>query len=149
MKKAIPGILLGLAVLCYPVCAQAYERQCPKTVDLTYQEAQELMQVAASEALNQGPDGMRLVMSVVINRVSSSEFPNSIHDVIYQPHQFATGRMKSVEITPEVHEALADIEMGNVTPEIVAFETIDNSALDVYFMEAFDFRDHTFYTSRK
>ena len=146
MKRKIMGILLGLVVLCHPVHSWAYERQCPHPIEVTYTEAQELMQVAASEALNQGPDGMRLVMSVVLNRVNSPEFPNNIHDVIHQPHQFATSRMGKVDITPEVHEALCEIEMGNVTPEIVAFETTTNSALDVYYSKAFDYKDHSFYT---
>lgn len=146
MKRVIAGILTGLCILTWPITAHAHERQCPKTIEVTYEEAQELMEIASAEAFNQGEDGMLLVMSVVINRVNSSEYPNSIHDVIHQSHQFYTKGMESAEITPEVHMALARLEMGNCYPEIVAFERSDNNSLDVYYDEAFQFRDHLFYT---
>ena len=146
MKKALPGILLGLCVLTSPITADAHERSCPKTIEVSYEEAQELMQIASAEALNQGVDGMKHVMSVVINRVNSPDYPDNIHDVIYQPHQFYTAGMKSAEITPEVHMALALLEMGNLTPEIVAFETTKSNALDVYYTEAFTSGSHKFYT---
>lgn len=146
MKRVIAGILAGLCVLTCPIQADAYERQCPQTIEVTQQEAVELMQIASAEALNQGIDGMRYVMSVVINRVNSPDYPNDIHSVIYQPHQFYTAGMAKAEITPEVHMALALLEMGNLTPEIVAFETVQSDALDVYYSEAFTSGDHKFYT---
>ena len=147
MRKYV-GFLFALVILCQPIQSRAFERQCPKTIEVTYAEAQELMEIASAEALNQGEDGMLLVMSVIMNRVSSSEYPNTIHEVIHQSHQFYTKGMKSAEITPEVHMALARLEMGNVYPELVAFERKDNNALDVYYSEAFTHGDHTFYTCK-
>jgi len=148
MKRVIAGILLGLCVLTCPIQADAHERQCPQTIEVTYEEAQELMQIASAEALNQGEDGMLLVMSVVMNRVKSPDYPDTIHEVIHQPHQFYTAGMKSAELTPEVHMALARLEMGCLYPEIIAFEKSNNNSLDVYFTEAFDHKDHTFYTAK-
>jgi len=147
MKKYV-GLLFALVILCQPIQSEAHERQCPKTIEITYEEAQELMEIASAEALNQGEDGMLLVMSVIMNRVSSSEYPNTIHEVIHQSHQFYTKGMKSAEITPEVHMALARLEMGNLYPELVAFERKDNNALDMYYSEAFTLGDHTFYTCK-
>ena len=147
MRKYV-GFLFALVILCQPIQSRAYERQCPKPIEVTYAEAQELMEIASAEALNQGEDGMLLVMSVIINRVSSSEYPNTIHGVIHQSHQFYTQGMESAEITPEVHMALARLEMGNLYPELVAFERKDNNALDVYYSEAFTYGDHTFYTCK-
>lgn len=147
MKKSLMrGILIGAAVLSCPIQVEAHERQCPKSIEISYEDAQELMQIAWCEAGNQGIDGQRYVMSVVLNRVKSEEFPNTIHEVIHQEGQFSTGRMSKAEITPDTHYALAEIEMGNVVPEIIAFERKENSSLCVYFDEAFDYRDHTFYT---
>ena len=148
MKKIIMGVLLGVTILSHPIIVRAQDRQCPNPIEVTYEEAQELMQIAWCEAGNQGIDGQRYVMSVVINRVKSPDFPNTIHDVIYQPHQFATKGMKSADITAETHMALAELEMGNLVPEIVAFERAENSSLDVYFSEAFTFKDHVFYTCK-
>lgn len=146
MKRVIAGILTGLCILTWPITAHAHERQCPTVIEVTQAEAMELMQIASAEALNQGIDGMRYVMSVVINRVNSPDYPNDIHSVIYQPHQFYTAGMAKAEITPEVHMALALLEMGNLTPEIVAFETAQSDALDVYYSEAFTSGNHKFYT---
>ena len=145
MKKYM-GLLFALVILCQPIQADAHERQCPQTIEVTYEEAQELMQIASAEALNQGTPGMLLVMSVVMNRVASPDYPDTIHEVIHQPHQFYTAGMKSAELTSDVHMALAQLEMGCKYPEIVAFERSENDSLDVYYDEAFDFKDHTFYT---
>ena len=47
-------------------------------VEISYQDAQYLMHVAEAEAGNQGVEGMALVMQVVLNRVKSPKFPNTI-----------------------------------------------------------------------
>lgn len=148
MKRLIMGVLLGVTILSHPVQSEAHERQCPKPIEVTQAEAQELMQIASAEALNQGENGMLLVMSVVMNRVASPDYPNDIHSVIHSPHQFYTAGMKSAQITPEVHLALAELEMGNLYPEIIAFERADSNFLDVYYDEAFTFGDHCFYTCK-
>lgn len=49
----------------------------------------ELSQLVQAEAGNQNEMGMRLVADVVLNRVDSPDFPNTIHDVIYQDGQFS------------------------------------------------------------
>lgn len=126
----------------------------PRTHDILINEfaledAQLLMEVAQAEAGNQGEDGMWLVMSVICNRKDKEEFPNTIHDVVYQKSQFSTvsnGSINHVEISPECHYALARIEMGEVAPQIIGFETTDSQTLDAYFEEAFVYKDHTFYT---
>lgn len=146
MKKILMGILLGATVLCHPILSEAHERQCPKPIEVTQEEAQELMNIAWCEAGNQGPDGQLYVMSVIINRVNSPEWPDNIHDVIYEPHQFATKGMSKAQPTEETHLALAYLEMGNLVPEIIAFEKVNNNALDQYFSEAFEYRAHQFYT---
>ena len=85
-------------------------------VELTYEEAQLLMKIAEADAGNQGAEGMWLVMSVVMNRVESPDFPNTIGEVIFQDHQFSSvsdGNFDNVVIlTAEAHEALARIEGG-------------------------------------
>ena len=97
----------------------------------------------------QGQDGMWLVMSVVYNRRDAEEFPDSIEEVIFQESQFYTKGMGATEISPECHEALARIERGDVAPEIVAFEKSTSNSLDEYFVEAFQYRSHKFYTLSK
>lgn len=149
VKKAILGILLGVTVLCHPILSEAHERQCPRPIEVTQQEAQELMKIAFLEAGNQGVWGQLYVMSCIINRTNSPGWPDSIHDVINEPHQFATKGMASAEPTPETHYALAMLEMGTLVPDIIAFEKVNNNALDQYFSESFEYGDHTFYTQKK
>ena len=149
-------ILMYLCLIFSHVVVDAYDPQSevfPRThevdcVELTYEDAQLLMKIADAESHNQGPDGEWLVMSVVINRVNSPEFPNNIHDVVYQEYQFYTKGMKS-EISQEAHEALARIEKGDIAPQIVAFEKTTNKSLEKYFSSAFDYKDHRFYTLKK
>lgn len=148
MKKILAGFLIGAIILNAPINSRAYERQCPKPIEVTYEEAQELMKIAWCEARNQGIDGQRFVMSVVINRVNSPDYPDNIHDVIFQPHQFATEGMKDAEVTRETHLALAELEMGNLVPEVIAFEKSESDFLNQYFDKAFTFKDHTFYTKK-
>lgn len=149
MKKEIMGgLLIGLAILGQPVNVMAYERQCPNPIEISYEDAQELMKIAWCEAGNQGIEGQRYVISVILNRVESEDFPGTIHECIWQPGQFATKGMAKAQITAETHLALAEIEMGNVVPEIIAFERKENNFLDKYFDAAFTFKDHTFYTKK-
>lgn len=147
MKKGLVAVLVGLCLFGQPLYVQA-QSEPQEIIEISYEDAQELMQIASAEALNQGEDGMLMVMSVVMNRVSSSEFPNTIHEVIHQPHQFYADGMASAQITPEVHYALARLEMGELYPEIIAFEKVDSNFLEKYFSPAFAFRNHEFYTKK-
>lgn len=53
-----------------------------------YGQMEYLAIIVYAEAGNQDLDGMRLVADVVLNRVDSDEFPDTVYDVIYQPGQF-------------------------------------------------------------
>lgn len=117
-------------------------------IEFSYDEAQELLKIAYAEAGNQGTDGQWLVMSVVLNRVSDPSFPDNIHDVINQPNQFHVRGMAVAEPTSETHLALARIEQGDVARSLIAFEKVGNNALDEYFEECFEYRDHVFYAKK-
>jgi len=73
-----------------------------------------LARLAQAEAGVDGFEGMLAVAAVVLNRVASEEFPNSIRDVIYQTNQFEAvlrGTIDEMEASAEalraVREALA------------------------------------------
>lgn len=149
MRRTIAGILLAGTIMSLPVQTEAHERQCPSPVVLSEQEAVELMQVAWCEAGNQGVSGQAYVMSVILNRVESPEWPDNVHDVIHESGQFATKRMSKADITWETHYALAEIEAGNIFPDIIGFERKNSTVLDQFFEESFVYRDHTFYVRKK
>lgn len=148
MKKTIAGILLGAALLCQPITAGAHDRQCPESINLTEVEAQELLQIAFAEAGNQGASGQAYIIAVILNRVESPDWPDNIHDVIHQPGQFATKAMGKAQPTWETHYALAEIEAGNIYPNIIGFERVNSTVLDEYFKEEFTYKDHKFYVQK-
>lgn len=150
MKKSILGILLCLAILSQAINVEA-ANHAPKPIEVTYEEAQELMKIAYCEAGNQGVGGQLYVMSVIINRVNSPDYPDNIHDVIFQPHQFATDGMEDAVIIPrETHLALCYLEMGNKYPDIIAFGTKNSdSELSKWFTPVMIHKDHVFYVPKR
>jgi len=126
-------------------------REDGKAAGLSENDRKLLLRIAQSEAGNQGPDGMWLVMSVVMNRVKSDEWPDTIREVINQTGQFSPisdGRFNKVEISEDAYEALARIEAGDIAESIIAFEVTESKVLDQYFAMAFDYKDHKFYTRK-
>lgn len=123
------------------------------TVQFSYQEAQLLMRVAQAEAGNQGVKGMALVMQVIVNSVNDPEYPNTVEGVVYQKGRFetvTTGKIYEVTLTPEVHQALAEIEKGTYRKEpILGFETKSNGrTLERYFTYLYTVGDHDFYKKK-
>ena len=135
-------------IVCYdPAIEPLYDAR-----EFTYDEAQMLMRIAQAEAGNQGVEGMKLVMTVVLNRVASKHFPDTIEGVIFQANQFqpvSDGRYYEVEISTEAHLALADIEEGKpLDTSIIGFEVSTNKSLEKYFDYAYTYGDHDFYTEK-
>lgn len=148
MKKILLGVLLGL-LLC-PIKCQAYQPQ--SVIEISYEDAQLLLKVAQAEAGNQGVTGQWLVMCVVMNRVESEDFPNTVKEVIYQDGQFSTatnGALDKAVPTSDTHNALAYLEMGNKAEKIIAFENSKYNSLEKYFWKAFSVKDHIFYTAKQ
>ncbi len=72
-------------------------------------EAFLLMKIAMAEAEGEDTEGKALVMRVVLNRVESEAFPDSIWEVIYQEAQFspvADGRLGRAEPDGDCRRAL-------------------------------------------
>lgn len=121
------------------------------TIQLSYEDAQLLMRIASAEAANQGYEGMLKVMTVIINRTESNEFPNTIFEVVSQKNAFESytnGSYLTAEITPECHLALATIEKNkDLEKNLYAFENKRNgNKLEQWFDVVYTYKDHTFYT---
>ena len=118
---------------------------------MTLEDRDLMLRCAAAEGLNQGEDGQWMILSVIMNRVASDQFPDNVHDVIYQPHQFSVvtdGRIDTVEPQESTEMAMTRIEEGEIAPEVIAFEEKGSHILDKWFRFAFTFRDHDFYTKK-
>lgn len=71
-----------------------------------------LAKISMSEAGGEDLYGKMLVVRVILNRVKSKKFPNTIEQVIYQNGQFSPisdGRFNSVEPSKECYEAIDNV----------------------------------------
>lgn len=67
-----------------------------------------LYRIVEAEVTDQTYDCKKNVAAVIFNRIKSGEFPNTIHEVVYQKKQFAPisdGRYWKVTITEETKQA--------------------------------------------
>lgn len=80
------------------------------------EDAEKLMKIAMAEAEGESVEGKALVILVVLNRVWSDQFPDSIEAVLFQKNQFspvsAGGRYWTTEPDEGCHKALALVESG-------------------------------------
>ena len=93
-------------------CKQDYNRDT--TINLTQEEAEMLMKLAQCEA-GGCVSSQYHEMMVVVNRLKSDAFPNTVKEVIYQEGQFSVvseGKFAKAEPTLESHLALAMVERG-------------------------------------
>lgn len=114
-----------------------------------------LMKIAMAEAEDENTEGKALVMRVVLNRVKSRGFPDSIKKVIYQERQFspiANGRFDRVEPNKDCQKALDMIvEDGwDESRGALYFESKSKSTWhqdNLHFL--FRHGNHYFYTDRE
>lgn len=68
----------------------------------------------------------QMVASVVVNRVKSPEFPNTLYEVVYQRGQYAAARTSRFEnLIPSekaVRSAMAVLKDGSIAPPSVVFQ---------------------------
>ncbi len=114
-----------------------------------------LMKIAMAEAEDEDTEGKALVMRVVLNRVKSREFPDSIKKVIYQERQFSpivNGRFDRVEPNKDCQKALDmiaedgwDESRGALYFESKSASTWHEDNLQFLFRHG----NHFFYTDRE
>lgn len=84
------------------------ERSKIGSMDWDSDDAYRLAKIAMAEAESEDTEGKALVMLVVLNRVWSDEFPDTIEDVIFQKGQFSpisNGRYDEVEPDEDCYRA--------------------------------------------
>lgn len=85
----------------------------------TEAEVHMLTKIAMAEAESESQESKQLIICVVLNRLKSDEFPNTIYDVIFQEsngvYQFTpigNGRYEKVEPDAECYDALKEVMYG-------------------------------------
>ncbi len=113
-----------------------------------------LAKIAMAEAESEDTRGKALVMLVVLNRVKSDGFPDSVESVIYQAKQFspvASGRFDRVEPDVDCWQALSLIELDGWDESMGAtyFESESESTWHEENLEfLFQHGNHYFYTDK-
>lgn len=147
-KKEEPKAKLNQSMVMQEWVCEAPE--CPYSPwKFTDEEETILAHLMMAEAEGEGDIGMMLVVDVVLNRVESEEFPNTIEEVVYQPGQFQPvedGRLWEVEPTDICYEILADIqtEYYGLSDALYFCENNHNKWHETN-EELFTYRNHTFY----
>lgn len=93
-------------------CRQDYNKDT--TICFTQEEAEMLMKLAQCEA-GGCTASQYYEMMVVVNRLKSDEFPDTVKEIIYQTGQFSVvseGKFAKAEPTLSSHLALAMVEKG-------------------------------------
>ena len=101
----------------------AAEQTPIETKEVTvYDSLEMLAKCVQAEAGNQGLLGKRLVVDVILNRVDSDRFPNTIEGVISQRGQFAVypGMMSKASPDDETYQAIC-MELSNRTDSDILF----------------------------
>ena len=125
------------------------------TRTFTEREEQILLTIATAEAESEHAEGMRKVMEVVLNRVESQNYPDTIEGVVFQKTpcvQFSSttnGRYERCGIADGAMDALEAIELNGVQDkEIVAFELSTNRDLEKWYEYKYTVGCHSFYTEK-
>lgn len=119
--------------------------------DFSGEDSEMLMKIAMAEAEGESVEGKALVMLVVLNRVWSENFPDTIEEVIFQPRQFSPvkegGRYYTAEPDEDCYRALLMVMYGwDESYGALYFESCDGSS---WHSENLDFLyqvgNHKFY----
>ena len=97
----------------------------PKTFRLTRKEAELIAQLTMAEAEGEPKIGKRLVIDTIFNRVESDQFPNSVHDVIYQENAFepmSNGRFERCEVQNEYIDLIYEECTCRTNDECIYFQ---------------------------
>lgn len=125
------------------------------SMDWDADDAYLLAKIAMSEAEGEDTEGKALVILVVLNRVWSDEFPDSISEVIYQKGQFSpvsNGRFDRVEPDEDCYRALelVQVERWDESHGALYFESVSASdwhRKNLSFL--FKHGNHYFYTDKE
>ena len=92
-------------------------------IQLTDEDMDELASLIWLEARGEPEAGQQAVAEVVLNRVLSADFPDSVHEVIYQDDQFEPAPyMDTAEPTETQYEAIRKAMTGkNIIPDDVVY----------------------------
>lgn len=132
---------------------EAWSQSLIGSMDWDADESYMLAKIAMAEAEGEDTEGKALVILVVLNRVWSDDFPDTIEGVITEKGQFTAyenGRYDRVEPSEDCYKALELVQMEhwNKSQGATYFEETTGEATwhNTHLKELFTHGNHTFYT---
>lgn len=107
-----------------PVEAVEEVIEAEPTYPLTQEEIDLIALVTMGEAEGETELGKRLVIDTILNRMEDSHFPDTVHDVIYQPNQFSVmwcERINRCYVMPEIVELVKEELLKRTNYDCVFF----------------------------
>lgn len=111
---------------------------------ISNEEIELIALVTMAEAEGECEEGKRLVIDTILNRVDSEHFPNTISEVIYQPHQFSSmwnGRVDRCYVNEDICQLVKEELQSRYNSEVVFFCAYGYSA---YGVPMFQVENHYF-----
>lgn len=115
------------------------------------EDSEILLKIAMAEAEGESTEGKALVMLVVLNRVWSDQFPDTVEAVVFEPKQFSPvregGRYWTTEPDGDCYEALELVMQGwDESGGALYFESCENSSWHSENLEyLYQYGNHKFY----
>lgn len=105
-----------------------FEKLTPVENDLAYtdEEIDLISIITMAEAEGESELGQRLVIDVILNRVDSDLFPDTVNDVIYQKNQFTStynGRMDRCYVKDEIRALVLEEMKARTNSEVLYFRS--------------------------
>lgn len=91
---------------------------------LTDDEINLIALVTMAEAEGESEQGKRLVIDTILNRVDSSEFPNTVHGVVYQKGHFSSmwnGRVDKCYVTDSIRQLVIEEAQSRTNHDVMYF----------------------------
>ena len=106
-----------------PAQSKKKEKKKVKTIDASASDELLISYIVQAEAGNtEDLDGCRLVCDVILNRVRSNKFPNTVREVIFQTGQFKTVNQIIVDGTHSTQTTYSGPKVNDKVKEAVRME---------------------------
>lgn len=93
---------------------------------ITMDDAVLIAKLVLAEAEGEPEMGKRLVIDTVLNRLDSSDFPNTVYDVVYQPYHYDPawdGRIELFSELDDTFKLVVDEIHNRTNSEVLYFRT--------------------------
>ena len=100
------------------------EESVEESYDISKEDIELIALVTMAEAEGESEEGKRLVIDTILNRVDSEHFPDTVYEVIYQPHHFSSmwnGRVDECEVREDICQLVREELSSRLNHNVIFF----------------------------